>query len=54
MSKYTSLCKAYREAVGHYRDYETVCGQFMHNLVEGVIDYFECPREKGVLYSARA
>lgn len=46
MSKFKELCDAYTLSRKKYFDYWDACAIFATNLVNGVVDYFECPREQ--------
>ena len=46
MSKFEDLCRAYATSRKNYFDYRDACLKFGTNLVNGMIDYFKCPREQ--------
>lgn len=45
MSKFKNLCSAYSTARQNYADYRKCCSEFANSLINGMIEYFECPRE---------
>ena len=50
MSKYEEICAAYSKSRRLFSNYEKVCQDFARNLVFGMIEYFEWPRDQEVTY----
>lgn len=50
MSKFEEICEAYRKSRRAFLDYETECQDFARDLVFGMIEYFEWPRDQEINY----
>ena len=46
MSKFEDLCRAYAISRKSYFDYRDACLKFGTNLVNGMMRYFQCPKEQ--------
>lgn len=50
MSKFDELCQVYRKSRRAFLDYEQACQDFARDLVYGMIEYFEWPRDQEINY----
>jgi hypothetical protein len=50
MSKYDELAQSYSRARKSFRDYEEVCRNFARDLIFGMVEYFEWPRDREITY----
>lgn len=50
MSKFDEIRQAYTTARKRFRDYEETCRDFARDLVFGIIDYLEWPRDQEITY----
>ncbi len=50
MSKYEEICQAYRKSRREFLKYEETCRVFASELIEGIIDYFEWPRDQEITF----
>jgi hypothetical protein len=50
MSRYDDICAAYRKSRQTLADYEHLCADFARDLVFGMIEYFEWPRNEEITY----
>ncbi len=46
MSKFKELCKAYETARINFFDYRRDCHTFASKLIDGLIDFLQCPKEQ--------
>lgn len=50
MSRFDEICDAYRKSRRAFLDYERVCQDFARDLVQGMVEYFEWPRNHEINY----
>lgn len=50
MSKYEQISEAYTSARRAFRKYEETCRDFARDLIYGMIDYFEWPKDQEITY----
>lgn len=50
MSKYDEICQAYSKSRRTFRNYEETCRNFARDLVAGLVDYLDWPRENEISY----
>ncbi|MFQ5421953.1 MAG: hypothetical protein ACE5FD_05275 [Anaerolineae bacterium] len=50
MSKYDEICQAYRKSRREFLSYGETCRVFAHELIEGMIEYFEWPRNQEITF----
>jgi len=50
MSKFDEICQVYQKARREFLDYEETCRRFARELVDGMIDYFEWPRDQEITF----
>lgn len=50
MSKFDDLCQVYQTARKRFFDYEQTCRLFARELIDGMIDYFEWPRNQEITF----
>jgi len=50
MSKYDEICQVYQKARRSFLDYEETCRSFAREIVEGMIEYFEWPRDQEITF----
>lgn len=50
MSKFDEICQVYRKSRRAFLEYETACQDFARDLVFGMIEYFEWPRDQEITY----
>ena len=52
MSKFDDLCQTYRNSRRAFVDYQRACQDFARDLIMGMVDYFEWPRNQEITYIA--
>lgn len=50
MSKFDEICRYYKSARKRFLDYEQTCRVFARELIDGMIDYFEWPRDQEITF----
>ena len=50
MSKFEQICDAYAQSRKSFRKYEETCRNFARDIVFGLIDYYEWPRNQEITY----
>ncbi|MCA9922659.1 MAG: hypothetical protein KC419_25280 [Anaerolineales bacterium] len=50
MSKFEQICERYTNARKAFLEYEEVCRNFARDLIYGMIDYYEWPRDQEITY----
>jgi hypothetical protein len=50
MSKFEELCKTYGQSKRAFNEYEDACRNFARDLITGMVNYFEWPRDQEITY----
>lgn len=50
MTKFDEICQVYQKSRRRFLDYEETCRLFARELIDGMIDYFEWPRDQEITF----
>jgi hypothetical protein len=50
MTRFEELCKTYMQSKRAFNEYENACRNFARDLIAGMVQYFEWPRNQEITY----